>query len=93
MGHLSRTQVDGDLPLQRLVHLVHVVHHQDVLGRDGAVGFELEAPVAFRVLGREQSAPGTLDRLVEDVPRRGTNDRELALGVSCGWNHQSISSC
>src|SRR5271168_427606 len=38
---LPRTQVVGDLRLERGVDLVQKVHHHDVLGGDGAVRLEL----------------------------------------------------
>ncbi len=47
---LLGANVDGDLALECRIHLVHEVHHEDVLGRDGAVCLELVAPVAFRML-------------------------------------------
>ena len=92
MGHLPRPQVHRDLCLECLVDLVHVVHHQHVLGGDRAVGFQLEAPVTIRVLSGQQCLPSPIDRSVEPIAPRGTDDRKLAGLHVAGWgNHQSTS--
>ncbi len=43
---LVLAQVDRELALERRLDLVQVMHHQDVFGRDGAIGLELEEPVS-----------------------------------------------
>ena len=58
---LMSAQVGGEFTLERRVDLVHIVHHQDVLGRDGTIGLQLETPITVRVLQAEQRACGMLD--------------------------------
>ena len=41
------------------------MHHQNVLGRDGAIGFQLETPVAPRVLQAHQRVRGTVNRALD----------------------------
>ena len=42
---LMRAQIARQLRLQRRVDLIEEMHHQDELGRNGAIGFELERPM------------------------------------------------
>ena len=51
---LPRTQVIGDLGLQRRVDLIQEVHHHDVLRGDRAVRLELIEPVALGILLRDE---------------------------------------
>src|SRR5215467_611927 len=55
MRALHAAQVDRDLALELGVdRLGEKVTHQDVFGRDGAVGLELEDPMTIRLLAVEQ---------------------------------------
>ena len=75
---LCGAQVAAELRLQRRVDLVQEVHHHDVLGRDGAVGLELEQPVAVGVLPRDQRVAGIRDgaiqRRIRHPPQRVRDD-------------------
>ena len=65
MGTLDSPQIDRDLVLQRRVDPVEVVFQQHVLGRDGGVGFQLEHPVAIRVLPGAQSLRRAADHAIQ----------------------------
>ena len=54
MVGLGGAQIGGQLALDRVVDRVEEMLEQDVLGGDGDVGLELEAPVALGVLQRLQ---------------------------------------
>ena len=62
MAFLAAAEIIGNLGLQSRIDLIHVVHHQDVFGGNGAIGFELKAPIAIRVLKIEQRVQGSPDR-------------------------------
>jgi hypothetical protein len=62
MAFLAAAEIIGNLGLQICIDLIHVVHHQDVFGGDGAIGFELKTPMAIRVLKSKQGVPGSPDR-------------------------------
>ena len=66
IGLLAAAQIDGQLGGEVAVDLAHVMHHQQVFGRDGAVGLELEAPVAVGVLPLDQRADATAERCFHD---------------------------
>jgi hypothetical protein len=72
---------------QRLFDLVHEVHHHDVLGRDAAVGLEIEAPKALLVLRPHQRLGCFADRGVE---RAGLDPRS-ARRVRVRWRRQRRS--
>ncbi len=55
---LASTQIDADLRLQLLVDAVEKMFQQDVFGGDRRVGFELEQPMAVRVLAPGQRIGG-----------------------------------
>ena len=42
-----------------------IVHHQNILGRNGAIGLQLETPVPFSVLRAEKRARSTLYGVLE----------------------------
>ena len=51
---LDAAQIDGDLALQLGIHrLGQIMTQQHIFGRNGGIGFELEAPVPVRLLGIE----------------------------------------
>ena len=54
-------QIHADARLQGRIDPVEIVLEQDVLGRDGGVGFQLETPVTVRVLPPAQRVRRTLD--------------------------------
>jgi hypothetical protein len=41
------------------------MHHENILGRDGAIGLQLETPVAVWVLQAEQGAGGMLNGVLQ----------------------------
>ena len=49
------TKINRDLGRELIIDLVHVVHHEYVFGRDGAVGFKIETVVAVGVLKGKQT--------------------------------------
>ena len=65
---LVPAQVHGDARLEGPVDLVHEVHHEDVLGRDGAVGLQLIDPVPVRLLVLEERLARARDGRLERLP-------------------------
>jgi hypothetical protein len=47
------------------------VHHQDIFGGNGAVGFELKAKVAIGFLEGKQGVSGFMDRLIDLLIEEG----------------------
>jgi hypothetical protein len=68
---LARTQVIGDLQLQRRVDLVEEVHHHDVLRRNRTIRFEFVEPIPLAALLRDQCIARRGDGAVQ---RRGVGD-------------------
>src|SRR5580700_6159397 len=65
---LDTTQIGADLALERAVlRLAKVMLEEDIFGRDGGVGFELEHPVAVGPLHRQQRLRRTLDDVVQSA--------------------------
>src|SRR6185437_10059877 len=62
---LSLSQVDRELALELRLDLIQEMHHQDVFGRNGAIGLELEDPVPVGPLLPDQRVAGGGDRLTE----------------------------
>ena len=62
---LMSAQIRSELAFEPLVELVGVMHHQNILGRNGAIGLQLEAPVPFSVLRAEKRARSTLYGVLE----------------------------
>ena len=62
---LVSAQVGGDLDLQPRIDLAHKVHHHDVLGRDGAVGLELELPAPLLALQADEGCARGADRAID----------------------------
>jgi hypothetical protein len=62
------------LALERLIDLVHEVHHQDVFSGNGAIGLELVAPVAIGLLftleGSQAARNGGLEAQLRVKGRR-----------------------
>ena len=62
MVALDAAQIDADLALQlEVIRLAEIVAQQDVLGRDGRVGLQLEDPVAVVALLAQQRLRGAAD--------------------------------
>ena len=69
---LDATQIDRDLGFELARHrLGEIVAQQDIFGRNGGVGFELEHPMPVRLLQGEQRAGGRLDAPLRSGARRG----------------------
>ena len=64
------------------------MHHQDILGRDGTIGLQLETPVPVRVLQATQRAGGMLNRALQLVQTVWTLNLSfsacLVIGGECG---------
>jgi hypothetical protein len=65
------TEIVGDLGLEILIDLIHIMHHQDVFGGNGAVCLQLKAPEAVRMLKADKAIACSRDRLVESIPKKG----------------------
>jgi hypothetical protein len=59
------TKIHSDFGREFIVDLIHVVHHKDVLGRDGAVGLEIKTIVAIGMLEGKQGLIGSSDGALE----------------------------
>jgi hypothetical protein len=71
MHALDPAQVASQPGFQRGVGLLaEEVHHQDVFGRNGGVGFELVDPVAVGLLLFQHRAERALDRPVQPALAR-----------------------
>jgi len=68
MVGLGRPQIDGELLLDPVVDLAGEMLEHDVLGGDGGIRLQLEAPIAFLVLARLQIGRCFTDRAV-DLPQ------------------------
>ncbi len=71
---LMGTKITSNLGLKILINFIHVVHHQDVFGGNGTVGFQLEAPMAVRVLKVEEAIPCSYKRLKELFFKKGMTE-------------------
>jgi hypothetical protein len=69
MVPLMGTEISGNLGLEILIDLIHIMHHQDVFGGNGTICFELKAPEAIRVLKTDKAIAGPYDRLVKLFPK------------------------
>ncbi len=78
---LAGADIVGQFPFERSVDLVHVVHHQDVLGRDGAVRFQFETPVPFRVLRLDQGVSRPQNGILELPLESGTGKELVARAI------------
>ena len=58
-------KVGSHLRLKLLVNLVHVMHHQDVFGRNGTIRLQLKTPKSIGMLKIEEGVAGSLNRLFE----------------------------
>ena len=65
MQALDRPQVNPDLPLQRGVDPVEKMLQQDVFRGDGGVGFQLEHPMAVRLLQANERCLGAFDGVTD----------------------------
>ena len=65
---LARAQIAREALLEMGIDFVEVVHHQHVLGGNGAVGFELVAPVPLGLLRGQQCAKRVPCRGIEPAP-------------------------
>jgi hypothetical protein len=62
---LVLTKINSDYGREFIVDLIHIVHHKDVLGRDGAVGLEIKTIVAIGMLEGKQGLIGSSDGALE----------------------------
>ena len=64
MRALDAAQIDGDLALRAALSIgfAEIMPQQDIFGRDGGVGLELEHPMAVRALQVEQRIGRRADR-------------------------------
>ena len=66
------------------------MHHQDVFGRNGAVGLQLEQPVPIAVLCFQQRVTGMIDAAIQRRMRGESVEFQWTrLGGSRGSSHYS----
>jgi len=83
MGALNAPQIIGDLGFERSVYrLGQMMTKQHIFGRDRAIGFELEHPVAIRLLATQQSARRLVDARIEGAARFKSDLADCGMHVA-----------
>ena len=72
---LSCPKIHRDLGLKFGLDFIHEMHHQDVFGRDRAIGFKFEDPIAILVLKTQEVIACAGHRATDRVRRLATKDR------------------
>ncbi len=90
MVGLGRPQINGELLLDAVVDLAGEMLEHDVLGGDGGIRLQLEAPVAFFVLARLQIGRCFTDRTV-DLAQADFGQRNPGR-IDLGQRGRSLSS-
>ncbi len=65
MVRLVRAEIAGEFGLKRLVDFIREMHQQNIFSRNGAVGFQLKAPIGIGMLKGEQCIPGSDNALFQ----------------------------
>ncbi len=84
---LDAAQIDPEPGLERRVDAVEIVLEQDVLGRNGGVGLQIEDPVAVRLLARRQGRLRAGDRVDQGLVGRDRAVEDEILAVLHGVQH------